>query len=116
MAKIDIEGSEYRILPYIIDQAEKFSALLIEFHDVDICADLFNQYIGQLSRKFYIVHLHGNNSRALSFDHTLPNCLEISFLNKELVPGVPELFHGKLPREGLDSPNNPHKADYEISF
>jgi hypothetical protein len=116
LAKVDIEGSEYRILPYIIDQAEGFSALLVEFHDVDICAGLFNRYISQLSQQFYIVHLHGNNSRDLTVDHSLPNCLEITFLNKELVPGKPVMFQGKIPREGLDSPNNPDKEDYEIRF
>src|SRR5262249_30620644 len=41
-AKIDIEGSEYRILPWIAESADLFTGMVIEFHDTDICAGIFN--------------------------------------------------------------------------
>jgi hypothetical protein len=76
-AKIDIEGSEYRILPYVIDEADKFSGIVIEFHDIDICAEIFNEMLRLLTGSFYIVHIHGNNLGDLNLNHDLPNILEI---------------------------------------
>lgn len=113
-AKIDIEGSEYRILPYLIDEADKFSALAIEFHDVDICAGAFNEMIKSLSVHFYIVHIHGNNHSDLSVNHELPNTLELSFIHKKLFKGTPEIYKGSFPRKGLDTPNDPEAVDYPI--
>jgi hypothetical protein len=113
-AKMDIEGSEYRILPYIIDEAAKFSGLVVEFHDIDICSELFNDIMGRLTTQFYIVHIHGNNMSDLSVDHELPNTLEISFIHKNLVGKELEIYKGTLPREGLDAPNGPSSPDYKI--
>ena len=55
-AKIDIEGTEYRILPFTASRAELFTGLVIEFHDTDVCAPVFNaqrdarRYVGPLPR------------------------------------------------------------------
>lgn len=113
-AKIDIEGSEYRILPFIADQAHLFSGLAIEFHDTDICAPTFDAQIALLRRHFVIVHTHANNYGDLSIDHRQPLSWELSLLHKDLLAGPARPYTGPLPRPGLDTPNDPRRPDYEL--
>ena len=115
-AKIDIEGTEYRILPALIARAARFTGLMIEFHNVDICAELFNAQMMLLREHFEVVHIHGNNFGDLNEDHSLPLSLEISFLNKGLFSGRASPYRGPLPRPGLDAPNDPRRADYVIEL
>jgi hypothetical protein len=115
-AKIDIEGSEYRILPDLVDHAERFSGMVVEFHDVDICAEQFNACLRELKRHFYVVHVHGNNYGDLSLNHELPVALEISFIHKSLLPPSPALLQVRLPIPGLDRPNDPSQPDYPLCF
>jgi len=115
-AKIDIEDSEYRILPALIERAELFSGMAIEFHDTDICADVFNTQMAQLREHFEVVHVHANNYGDLSIDHGLPLTWEISLLHKALLPGTPQPYTGPLPRPGLDTPNDPRLDDYTLRF
>lgn len=115
-AKIDIEGSEYRILPYIADQAHLFSGLAIEFHDTDICAAIFDAQIARLREHFEIVHTHANNYGDLSVDHALPLTWELTLLHKALLPGTARPYGGPLPRPGLDTPNDPRRADYPLNL
>ena len=112
-AKIDIEGSEYRILPFICDHARLFSGLVIEFHDTDICAATFDAQIALLRRDFAIVHTHANNYGDLSVDHSLPLTWELSLLHKDLLDGPARPYTGPLPRPDLDRPNDPRRPDYE---
>ena len=113
-AKIDIEGTEYRILPEMCVHAALFTGLAIEFHHTDICADIFNAQVTRLREHFEIVHVHGNNHADLSVDHALPLSLEVTFLNRRMFASTPVLYEGPLPRPGLDAPNDPKRADYIV--
>jgi hypothetical protein len=115
-AKIDIEGTEYRVLPTVLEHAELFSGLAVEFHDTDICAEIFNEQMEQLREYFEVVHVHANNYGDLSVDHTLPLSWEISFLHKKLLPGYPPRYTGPLPRPDLDTPNDPSHEDFVINL
>jgi hypothetical protein len=112
-AKIDIEGSEYRVLPFIAEQAHLFSGLAIEFHDTDICAATFDAQIALLRRDFEIVHTHANNYGGLSVDGQ-PMTWEVSLLHKDLLDRPVRPYTGPLPRPGLDTPNDPSRPDYEL--
>lgn len=112
--KVDIEGSEYRVLPSIADRASLFSGLVIEFHDTDICAPTFDAQIAQLRQHFEIVHTHGNNYGDLNVDRTLPLTWELTLLNRELMDQPVRRYRGPLPRPGLDAPNDPRRPDYEL--
>ena len=57
--KIDIEGSEYRILDSIISNHQKLSGLVIEFHDCDINLSKIEWFIKNFNLK--LVHIHANN-------------------------------------------------------
>jgi hypothetical protein len=115
-AKIDIEGTEYRIIPAIRERAALFTALVIEFHDIDICADLFNLQMESLREEFEVVHVHGNNHGDLNIDHTFPLSLEVTFLNKRMMLGPRVPYDGPLPRPDLDAPNDTRKPDYSIDL
>ncbi len=115
-AKIDIEGSEYRLLPDLVDHAERFSGMVIEFHDIDICADQFNRCMRELAQHFHVVHVHGNNFSDLSIHHELPLTLEVSFIHKSLLPALPLALKSSLPIAGLDMPNDPKQSDYPLHF
>jgi hypothetical protein len=115
-AKIDIEGSEYRVLPFVAERARLFSGLVIEFHDTDICSATFDSQIAILRRDFEIVHTHANNGADLDFDHTLPLCWELSLLHKDLLETPARPYLGRLPRPGLDAPNDASRPDLPLNF
>ena len=106
--KIDIEGSEYRILDDIIEYRDRISGIAIEFHDVDCHLDKIVKFIKDIN--LTLVHIHANNYSEYNYDN-IPTVLELSFskspkiLNKNL----------SLPHP-LDQKNNPDAADLEILF
>ena len=115
-AKIDIEGSEYRILPWIIGAADLFTGLVVEFHDTDICADIFNAQVTQLLDHFQIVHVHGNNYGDLAIDGSLPLSLEITFVHQSLAGRAPDDAGAADSGRPLDAPNDPGRPDFVIDF
>lgn len=110
--KIDIEGNEYHIIDNILEHAEKFSALVIEFHEVEENLELILEFINLLSLSgMFLDHLHANNFGGLG-NSGLPKVLELSFSrSKEIRSKV-----RKLPIDSLDSPNSPVREDFEITF
>jgi len=113
--KMDIEGSEYRVLDDLIRHASDIVALAIEFHDVDILHDSFNSFIEKLKRDFHIVHIHGNNLGGLTPFH-FPMAPEITFLNKSFFDAPPPLSQRKYPIPELDRPNYPGLPDFAFEF
>ena len=111
--KIDIEGSEYRIIDDIVKYADRIIGMVIEFHETDPLRDTFCKAVRTLQKRFEIVHLHGNNFVALAGDN-LPEVLEITFANRRDVEGSARRQHLPLPE--LDHPNDPDRADYVLSF
>ncbi len=113
--KIDIEGSEYRILDDLLEHSKKIVALAIEFHDVDITTERFNALVSRIKNDFYIVHIHGNNLGGLT-SFNFPIAPEISFLNKRFFGEVPPPSRAKYPLAGLDSPNYPGFPEIALEF
>jgi hypothetical protein len=111
--KIDIEGSEYRIIDSILKNADRIVGMVIEFHDTDPLRQVFCHAVKKLQREFDIVHFHANNFGAVAEDN-LPEVLELTFARGAAVRRVDR--RSLLPLPGLDNPNNPRKLDYEIRF
>ena len=63
--KIDIEGSEYRILDQLIENQKKINGLVIEFHDCDLHFDRINRFIQ--SFELDLVHIHVNNYSYINY-------------------------------------------------
>ena len=113
MVKIDIEGTEYRIIPHMKDYFDKIALLIIEFHDTSILRHLFEKCVKGIQESFEIVHLHANNCSGVAPDG-LPDILEITFLHKRF--SITHELQNSLPLKGLDFPNDPMKPDIILHF
>jgi len=113
--KIDIEGSEYRILDDVIRHSQNIVSIAIEFHDVDVLVERFNSLVEKIKRDFYIVHIHGNNMGGTT-PSGFPIAPEITFLNKRFFSSPPPPSHLKYPLARLDQPNNPRLQEFTFEF
>ncbi|BCA60740.1 hypothetical protein [Sphingomonas sp. HMP6] len=113
--KIDIEVSEYRVLPDIIARQEAVSGFVIEFHDVDLHVDRISRFIADAAPWFYVEHLHINNYGPLA-PNGLPTAIEMSFGRVDQLLPTDEAVVRSYPLTGLDVPNNPDAADIAFTF
>lgn len=109
--KIDIEGSEYRILDQIIKNQNLICGLSIEFHDFDIHIELIKKFINSFDME--IVHIHVNNFGILN-KYSIPSVIEISFAKKDFID-LKKLNTKSYPLE-LDRPCNMNYKDDDINF
>lgn len=114
--KMDIEGSEYRVIRQIFPYLDGISGIAIEFHDVDIHLEKIAAIVEELKRKFYVAHVHGNNITGYVHDTNIPMTLELTFTSKALYDDVPPLSDETYPRAGLDWPNHHAQPDIPITF
>ena len=106
--KVDIEGAEYRILEQIIQNENKLSGLVIEFHNIDLHLDRIKNFINTFSLK--LVHIHGNNfSKTNSIND--PYTIELTFSRN---PKVVDSKY-KLPHH-FDMPNDPSQEEIKLYF
>jgi hypothetical protein len=112
LLKIDIEGSEYKLIKEILNNKKHIPLLAIEFHEVDCLRKTFIEKIDLLLQDYRIVHLHANNYGAVSVDG-VPDVLEITFLRNDLESTITS---NKSDRDKLDFPNNPNLPDYKLDF
>lgn len=105
--KIDIEGSEYRLLEEIISISHRLSSLVIEFHDVDLNLTKIENFVKLLPLK--IIHLHVNNYVNYNREK-IPLVIELTFSKV-----YTNTFIKKLPTS-LDRPNDKSKKDYSVYF
>ena len=96
--KVDIEGSEYRLLDTLISHQSSLSGMVIEFHDCDVHLETIKKFIKNFDLQ--LVHVHANNCAPVRVSDKLPIVLELSFSR-----------HAKLENEALlphplDMPND----------
>jgi hypothetical protein len=115
--KMDIELSEFRVLPDLLQYQKYVNAMVIEFHDLDILWTKFAELTERLKTNFEITHIHGNNYGGLIPQSRTPKVLEITFLKKSLIKeSGPGLNGVTYPLSLLDFPNNPKERDYPLIF
>lgn len=106
--KIDIEGSEYRMLDTLILKQDRISGLVIEFHDCDLHLKSIKKFIQNFKLK--LVHIHANNYAPIRLDDGLPLVLELTFskyckvFNKSYLPHM------------FDMPNNKYRSEIIIKI
>ena len=115
MLKIDIEGDEFEILNDINLYSNQIHTLIVEFHELNKNYNKFETLIKEINKKFYIIHIHGNNVTGVN-EMGLPNTLEISFLNYNLYFKKNIKTKSKFPIKNLDFPNHKYIEDIEINF
>ena len=109
--KIDIEGSEYRILDQIIKYQSSIEGLVIEFHECDINKDLIKNFINNFELK--ITHLHVNNWSLINSEN-FPSSIEFTFSPKDYCK-TDNSEYLSLPLD-LDQPCNPASKDIPVEF
>ena len=116
--KMDIEGWEFEwLLQLTQDKLQKIKQIAIEVHGVNDDSWNFKQTdkidcFNKLNEKFYLIHLHGNNNGGIQ--NNIPDVLELTYLNKNVLNYIPEKNKKKLP-SNLDYPNC-HKDDYQLNI
>lgn len=111
--KMDIEGSEYRVIESLLKHSGKIIGMAIEFHDTDPLRVIFSSSVQKIKESYEIVHIHANNCSPLA-DDSIPEVFEITFYRKDLCKSSG--LRTQLPLENLDAPNNPNAAEYGLSF
>lgn len=108
--KIDIEGGEYAILDQIVRHADRFTGIVMEFHELDHRRDRVDQFLRALT-DFEIVFLHPNNY--LGTDQNGDSLLlEFSLVRRDLfVPAAPG-----TPRVIAVPPTDPGKPAITLNF
>ena len=106
--KIDIEGSEYRILDEILVYQKNLTGIAIELHDVDLHLDKIKNFIDNL--KMNLVHIHAQNP-AFVTEQNIPTQIELTFAKNAFAIGAT----AKIPHK-LDQPANPNFKEIELKF
>jgi hypothetical protein len=114
--KMDIEGGEYDVVPHVAAHAARFAAVVVEFHGIGRRPARFVDALDALESGFRIVHVHGNNYGGYAPEVGLPDVLEVTWLNLELLPGPTTASPHRYPRPGLDWPNTPSRPDLDLRF
>ena len=109
--KIDIEGSEYRILEEIIEFQKFICGVVIEFHDIDLHEDKILNFINNFKLK--LVHVHAQNPGGEQYltESGDPTQLEMTFSNVENFLDInPQIPHN------LDQASDPRFAEIKLYF
>ena len=106
--KIDIEGSEYRVLETIISNHQKISGLVIEFHDCDINLSKIEWFIKNFNLK--LVHIHANNHGLVDLEKRIPLVLELTFSKYS------ELDDQLILPHPLDMRNGTNREEINLEF
>ena len=121
LLKIDIEGNEYSYFENTdLSQISQITTgLLLEVHWIDN-PDILPRFINlmnNLNEYFILNHIHANNyGSTWNYEsYTLPNILELSFINRKYINKF-EKSQDSYPIWGLDYPNNVSISDIELSF
>jgi Methyltransferase FkbM domain len=114
LLKIDIEGKEYEILDQIVELADRIRMIVIELHDTAERTDEIATFVSRITATHLVAHLHGNNYPPPVADGVLPSSIEVVLVRGRATDHP--AYAGALPREGLDTPNNPKRPDIMITL
>ena len=107
--KVDIEGSEYRILDEILGHKNLIQGLAIEFHDFDLHIAEIQRFTERLGLQ--VAHVHVNNYGEVD-DENIPIFLEVVYSSS-----TPNNFNKRaLLPNSLDMPNDPARPEVQIVF
>jgi hypothetical protein len=109
--KIDIEGSEYRVLHDLINYQNKITGLIIEFHNVDLHIQRIINFIKEF--KLNLVHIHGQNAGGEEYldRNGDPTQIELTFSSYSEYKNIDPCIPNKL-----DQPSDPRYKDINLKF
>ena len=107
--KIDIEGGEYRLLDSIIENQNRLTGMVMEFHDCDLHIALIENFLSKFSLS--LVNIHANNNGAIDNRTGIPHALELSFSSQ-----VVESNEFCSYPNSIDQRNNSFRDEIIINF
>lgn len=114
IVKVDIEGTEYKIIQDLLKHKDRISTIIVEFHDIEFLRDKFLESLSDISKHFDLIHIHGNNHAHLDKILNVPDIIEMTFSRT----GVHSQLLDQIlcPTSGLDFPNNPEISDLTFTL
>ena len=116
--KIDIERAEYNILTDVLKYADYINGMVIEFHELKLHWNEFENIMNVIMNNYKVVHIHGNNFAGYITGTQTPDCIEMTIIKKNLIKS--EELHTvndrEYPIKGLDEPCDKSKNDFKLSF
>ena len=111
--KMDIEGSEYKVLSHVKNHVPQIFGLVVEFHETELMREIFTAKLDELLLHYSIIHIHPNNYGGIASDG-MPEVLEITFLRIDLS----DLLNvkRKVSLTEFDSPCNRNKPEIQLLF
>ena len=109
--KMDIEGSEYRVLDQVERSLDRIVGMAIEFHDLDLFQHKFEEFLNLVLKKFEINSININNFAKFpenNFPRVIEICLSRSFDHDD----VGDSNYGQR----ICTLNNPLGPKYRIIF
>ena len=109
--KIDIEGSEYRVLDDLIRYQDKITGLVIEFHDIDLHIQKILNFVKNF--KLNLVHIHGQNPGGEDYldSNGDPTQIELTFSSYSQY-----ISNNACIPSQLDQPSDPRYKDINLNF
>ena len=130
--KIDIEGHEFRLLPYLIDNnyMNKIKQLVIEIHtpaDIQMFPDYFSglsdikndnmfELLNNINKTHTLVHFHGNNGCNTQYINNIkmPHVFECTYIRNDYIKEKIKNIE-TLPTK-LDMKNIEDKTDFYFDY
>ena len=106
--KIDIEGSEYRLLDSLVKHQDRLSGLAIELHDCDLHLGALARFVEEFD--IPIAHIHANNYAPIRAEDELPLSIEMTFSRYSEWEKAAEMPHK------LDMNNKIGRPDIHLEF
>jgi hypothetical protein len=118
--KMDVEGGEWPwLLSMTTSMLNNFKQIVLEVHGLSgdgwYCP--YNDKIRclkNLNQTHYLIHAHGNNYSPVF--NSIPDVMELTFINKKCLSEAPALNRKALPIANLDFPNSTDLADINLNF
>ena len=132
--KIDIEGHEFRLLPYLIDNdyMSKIKQLVVEIHspaDIQMFPDYFAglsdiknddmfKLLNNINKTHTLVHFHGNNgcNTQIIDNIKLPHVFECTYIRNDFIKNKAKVKNTEPLPTSIDMKNIVNKDDFYIDY
>ena len=132
--KIDIEGHEFRLLPYLIDNnyMSKIKQLVVEIHspaDIQMFPDYFAglsdiknddmfKLLNNINKTHTLVHFHGNNgcNTQIIDNIKLPHVFECTYIRNDFIKNTAKVKNTEPLPTSIDMKNIVNKDDFYIDY
>jgi len=116
LIKMDIEGAEYEVIDDILKYSKDITGIVIEIHHIknSMFQEKILNLLYSIDQNFILVHLHGNNGYCEAV-YNIPNTIELSYINKNLVDYYQISSNQKHPLP-IDQPCIKYKPDCEFEI